>query len=758
MRVNGASWVARLRAAWRVLRELPARPRGLRVQMVAMLLIALVPAVLAQVIGGRLLARDFEAAHLRGLGAIAGTVAAAVDRKLARATTVADHLAHGEWAAGEDALPELQRRALGALERVGDEGLIWRDDGTPEPGALLTRFPALVDPASVEAARRAARDGVTVRSFHDTGVIRGDVFVPVPRAGAVRGVIEISVTPPGLTDLLTRILQGERAGAILIGPEGRVIARSGNAVMPIAGPPPDWLWRGAAAGTSGTLDGDALGHDTLLAAFATPENAPSWRVLIVETPEIIGSTLRRPFELMIAATAISILIGVAAALLLGGRIVRSLRQLTLAAQAVAAGSESLAYVPGSLVSEFNELRNGVARADAVLRRRAAAERLALQEARTGHELLASVVNGTADLIYVKDLDLRFVLVNQAALRAAVIGREEWQVLGRRSSDIAPPEFADRSEELDREVLATGEVRRGRFNWARADGSPGTFTLTKSPWCDVAGQIAGVVSVAHDITDQRLAEQRVATVQGELLRATRLSAMGAMASGLAHELNQPLAAATNFLNATARMLARDPLGETDLRLVRKAVTDAVEQTLRAGQIVRRLRGFVGRGESDMHIENVGDIVREIQRVACADGAIDNRLQFVSEGDDSSVALVERTQIQQVLLNLIKNASEAIGDAPGGRIELGWRRVRDTVEITVADNGPGFAQDIRDRLFQPFTSTKALGMGIGLAICRTIVEGHGGTLDAEDRPTGGVLFRITLPPVTGGAGNDTGMEGG
>jgi two-component system sensor kinase FixL len=153
--------------------------------------------------------------------------------------------------------------------------------------------------------------------------------------------------------------------------------------------------------------------------------------------------------------------------------------------------------------------------------------------------------------------------------------------------------------------------------------------------------------------------------------------------------------------------------------------------------------------------VGDIVREIMRVACVDGAIDERLMVIIPGGDRVQVLVERTQIQQVLLNLIKNASEAIDGAPGGRVELAWRAITAGVEITVSDNGPGIPPEIRNRLFQPFASTKANGMGIGLAICRTIIEGHGGTLAAQDHTTGGVLFRITLPPVTSANPNEAEM---
>jgi two-component system sensor kinase FixL len=185
----------------------------------------------------------------------------------------------------------------------------------------------------------------------------------------------------------------------------------------------------------------------------------------------------------------------------------------------------------------------------------------------------------------------------------------------------------------------------------------------------------------------------------------------------------------------------------LELARGAVSDAVIQTLRAGGIVRRLREFVGRGEADLKVDDVTNLIRELCEVARADGATRTSTLVVDVPDEALLALVDRAQLQQVLLNLIRNAAEAIGEAANGRIELRARSAaEDGIEIVVCDNGPGLAPQILDRLFQPFASTKALGMGIGLAICRTIVEGHGGTLTAGASESGGARFRILLPTTS------------
>ena len=297
----------------------------------------------------------------------------------------------------------------------------------------------------------------------------------------------------------------------------------------------------------------------VMTAYGTPRGIPSWRVVVIEPIGNYRGAIRGPLLVLSVIALGSVLFAVTTAFLVTGWLVHPLRSLASATRASASGRDALPSVPPSPVEEFNTLRISVARADAVLRRRAAAERLALQEARTGHELLVSVVNGTADVIMVKDLEFRIVLANQAALALPAIARAEWRVLGRRMSEIVPAGDPLNAEALDREVIATGKSRSLRIQTMRNDGRPGMFLKTKTPWRNAAGVIAGVVTVLHDVTDHRAAEQRLASVQGELLRATRLSAMGAMASGLAHELNQPLAAATNFLNAASRLLSADGSG-------------------------------------------------------------------------------------------------------------------------------------------------------------------------------------------------------
>ena len=726
--------IPRPSAARPVLRGLLTRPRSLRTHMAAIILLALALPIGVQLLGGIALLDSFNTHHRNALQYAADRLAAVVEVQIHNEVTAATALGSA-IAVGNEGEVATQTRAL-ASELHGTPRM-WTRDGTLQ--TPLRGGAAMPPPANrlAEFARRAAAEGRAALASGTGPVPTVSVFA----TAGDKGVVEVVYPTTQLTQLLTQPSSPEIASSCLVGETGVVIAGLVGTPCAVGTPLPPWLRAELDHASYGVVEGDRLPGRIALAAFAAPPLIATWHVLLMEPRNAYG--LQGPATVLVGVASLSVVLAILTAMAAGAFLSGPLRSLTLAAQGVAAGADSLGDVPTSPVVEFNDLRVSVARADAVLRRRAAAERLALREARTGHELLASVVNATADLIYVKNLELRFVLANRAALIADWVDRDEWQVLGRREADIIDPEKAARLEALDRQVLQTGELRTGHIEWVHGDGSAHVYAMTKTPWRDAAGAIAGVVTVVHDITDQHAAEQRLAGIQGELLRATRLSAMGEMASGLAHELNQPLAAATNFLNATVHLLARDD--PSVLPMVRSAVSDAAEQTLRAGAIVRRLRDFVGRGEADLNIENVGEIVSEIRRVACADGAIDDRQLVVKPGSPDVIALVERTQIQQVLLNLIKNASEAIGGAPGGRIALSWRETTDGVEISVADNGPGLAQEVRGRLFQPFTSTKAFGMGIGLAICRTIVEGHGGRLSVEDNPGGGAVFRIILPPA-------------
>jgi two-component system sensor kinase FixL len=221
-------------------------------------------------------------------------------------------------------------------------------------------------------------------------------------------------------------------------------------------------------------------------------------------------------------------------------------------------------------------------------------------------------------------------------------------------------------------------------------------------------------------------------------------MGEMASTLAHELNQPLSAIANYLKGSRRLLE----GATDERsaMMSDAMHKAGEQALRAGQIIRRLRDFVARGETERRIENLGKLVEEAGALALV-GAKDHGIRVKFQLDPAvELVLADKVQIQQVLLNLVRNAIEAMEQSPRRELVVSTASGKDgLVTISVADTGRGIAEETRSQLFQPFFTTKRHGMGVGLSISRTIIEAHGGNIWVEANPAGGTIFRFTLRAV-------------
>jgi two-component system sensor kinase FixL len=230
------------------------------------------------------------------------------------------------------------------------------------------------------------------------------------------------------------------------------------------------------------------------------------------------------------------------------------------------------------------------------------------------------------------------------------------------------------------------------------------------------------------------------MQAELIHVSRLTSMGEMASALAHELNQPLSAIASYMKGSVRLLDS---GTPDLDRVRTALSAAGDQALRAGDIIRRLRSFVGKGEVAMRIEPLPKLIEEAGALAMM-GARDTGVRLeLNLSPKAGLILADKVQIQQVVLNLMRNALEAMSESRAGNLTVeasaipgGW------VEVRISDTGPGLAPEVLERLFQPFVTTKAEGMGVGLSICRTIIEAHGGEISAFNRPEGGAVFRFTL----------------
>ena len=369
-----------------------------------------------------------------------------------------------------------------------------------------------------------------------------------------------------------------------------------------------------------------------------------------------------------------------------------------------------------------------------------AELVAGEELRQTAARLHTIIESVPDAIIV--IDERGRIDSFSSFAERLFGWANHEVAGKNVSILMPEPYRSRHDGYLERYLTTGERRIigiGRIVVGlRRDGS--TFPMELAVAEMRLGDGRYFTGFVQDLTERQRVEKRAQDLQAELLHVSRLSAMGQMAAAIAHELNQPLTAVTNFAAAAERLLENKPGVPPKAS---EFIAKAGAQAERAGQIIRRLRRFVERGEIQIRPEALTGVLEEgvaLALIGLKDAG--TRIELDVAPDLPEVAM-DRVQIQQVVINLVRNAIEAMQGGTRRELTIAAARAEDDrIAVSVIDTGPGVASEVADQLFQPFVTTKSQGMGVGLSISRSIVEAHGGSMSAVANPGGGTIFRFTL----------------
>ncbi|MBV8500708.1 MAG: PAS domain S-box protein [Paucibacter sp.] len=395
------------------------------------------------------------------------------------------------------------------------------------------------------------------------------------------------------------------------------------------------------------------------------------------------------------------------------------------------------------------------------RRRALAERRLAQSLAFRQAMENSLMAG----LRARDMDGNITYVNKAF--CAIVGYEPRELLGQDKPPYWPPEFVEtyRQRLRERNALVAENERRGlgeSESWRsfetvylRASGERFPVMIYEAPLRDADGSQTGWMSAVLDITEQQRMEEFSRAQADRLQASARLAAVGEMASLISHEINQPLAAIASYAAAARNLLADGHEDAQSQEMLRRTAERIAEQAERAGRVIKSVHDFVRRRERAHEIVPAAELIEAVLplvRMQARKGGI--RIS-VEVPDPSPAVHCDRTLVEQVLLNLARNAIQAMegGTPPGQRqLVLGVSMATPRwVVFTVTDSGPGIPPEVGRKLFTPFFTTRTEGMGLGLSLCRTVVEQHGGAMDFRSHDLGqasGCEFRFTLPATTGG----------
>ncbi len=358
--------------------------------------------------------------------------------------------------------------------------------------------------------------------------------------------------------------------------------------------------------------------------------------------------------------------------------------------------------------------------------------------------LQSVLDTAPDATVVIETDGTIVTFNAAAVRQ--FGYRPDEAVGRNVSMLMPSPYQEQHDRYLAHYMSTGERRIigvdrvvvGR----RKDAS--TFPMKLSVGEMQSEGKTYFTGFIRDLTERQETQARLTEVQSELARLARLNELGEMASTLAHELNQPLSAITNYVQGCIKIL--DRIDSEPAAKMRGALSETARQALHAGDVIRHLREFATSGDMQQHPEDIKHLIEGAAALALV-GSRERGIRTVFDfADGNDRVMADSVQIQQVLINLMRNAMDAMQDSPDKILTVSTRRMGDAMlEIQVRDTGTGIAEEIVAQLFQPFTTTKPHGMGIGLSISKRIIESHGGQISASTDGGAGTTFTFTLPTI-------------
>ncbi len=356
--------------------------------------------------------------------------------------------------------------------------------------------------------------------------------------------------------------------------------------------------------------------------------------------------------------------------------------------------------------------------------------------------LKSILDTVLDASIISTQNGTILAFNAAAVRQ--FGYTEQEVIGHNLRILMPEPYRSEHDGYleryrltgDKKIIGRDRVVMGR----RKDGS--TFPMKLAVGVTQSAGETVFTGFVRDLTEREETAARLQEIQAELARLARLTEMGEMASTLAHELNQPLSAISNYVHGCARLL--EDIDEEIAVKMRDALQETAKQSLRAGQIIKHLREFVSKGETEKAPHNIRHLVEEAAALALV-GSRDKGVRTLFElASGPEIVMVDSIQIQQVLINIMRNAVEAMMHSKTRELIIRTQaELGDQVAVLIEDSGPGISDEIAGELFKPFVTTKSEGMGIGLSICKRIIEAHGGDLTVGRNAAGGATFRFNLP---------------